>query len=81
MNAKRNLNIPEQAQWLSGIVGSGSWFFISAEKSQYRIQRLSSEGKLECDRLFTVDNNTFDLNILNWKESLNACLSEINKIK
>ena len=63
MNAKRNLNIPEKAQWLSGTVGSGSWFFISAKKSKYRIQRFSPEGKLECDRIFTIDNCTFDLHI------------------
>jgi len=61
MNSKRNINIPEKAQWLSGPIGSGSWFFITTEKSQYRIQRFSPEGKLECDRLFAVDNNTFDL--------------------
>ena len=63
MHPKRNINIPKKAQWLSGTIGSGSWFFISAKKSQYRIQRFSPEGKLECDRLFTVDNNAFDLHI------------------
>jgi len=63
MKSKRNINIPDKAQWLSGSVGSGSWFFISDKKSYYRIQRFSLEGKLECDRLFTVDNSTFDLNI------------------
>jgi len=61
MKSKRNLNIPEKAQWLSGTVGSGSWFFISAEKSHYRIQRFCSEGNLECDKIFTVDNSTFDI--------------------
>ena len=39
MKSKRDINIPDKAQWLSGTVGSGSWFFISAEKSKYRIQR------------------------------------------
>lgn len=62
MKSKRDINIPDKAQWLSGI-GSGSWFFISAEKSKYRIQRFSPDGKLECDRIFTVDNNAFDLHI------------------
>ena len=63
MKSKINLNISDKAQWLSGTVGSGSWFFISAEKSRYRIQRYCPEGKLECDRIFTVDNSTFDLRI------------------
>tara|TARA_B100000768_G_C11175261_1_gene330537 strand:- start:213 stop:491 length:279 start_codon:yes stop_codon:yes gene_type:complete len=63
MKSKSNINIPEKAQWLSGTVGSGSWFFISDEKSKYRIQRISSDGKLECDRLFKVDNNAFDLHV------------------
>jgi len=63
MKSKRDINIPEKAQWLSGTVGSGSWFFISAEKRKYRIQRFSAERKLECDRIFIVDNSTFDLHI------------------
>ena len=63
MKSKINLNISDKAQWLSGTVGSGSWFFISAEKSKYRIQRYCPEGKLECDRIFTVDNSAFDLRI------------------
>ena len=63
MNSKKNVNIPEKAQWLSGTVGSGSWFFISVEYSKYRIQRFCPEGKLECDRIFTVDNSDFDLHI------------------
>ena len=63
MKSKRNINIPEKAQWLSGTVGSGSWFFIFFEKNQYRIQRFSPEGIIECDRLFRVDDSTFDLHI------------------
>ena len=63
MKSKRHINIPEKAQWLSGTVGSGSWFSITDEKNKYRIIRFSPEGKLECDRLFTVDNIDFDLNI------------------
>ena len=63
VNSKRHINIPEKAQWLSGSVGSGSWFFITYEKNKFRIQRFSTEGKLECDRLFKTDNITFDLHI------------------
>jgi len=63
MKSNRDINIPGKAQWLSGTVGSGSWFFISAEKNKYRIQRFCPEGKLECDRIFTVDDSAFDLDI------------------
>jgi len=63
MKSKRHINIPGNAQWLSGTVGSGSWFSITDEKNKYRIKRFSPEGKLECDRIFTVDNSTFDLDI------------------
>ena len=63
MKSKRHINIPGNAQWLSGTVGSGSWFSITDEKNKYRIKRFSPEGKLECDRIFTVDNSNFDLNI------------------
>ena len=63
MKSKIHINIPKKAQWLSGTVGSGSWFSIAEEGNKYRIQRFSPEGKLECDRLFTTDNITFDLNI------------------
>ena len=63
MKSKRHINIPGNAQWLSGTVGSGSWFSITDEKNKYRIKRFSPEGKLECDRIFTVDNSAFDLHI------------------
>jgi len=55
------INIPVNSQWLSG-TGAGSWFAIAIELKQYRIKRFSPEGKLECDRLFTVDNDSFDIN-------------------
>ena len=63
IKSKRHINIPGNAQWLSGTVGSGSWFSITDEKNKYRIKRFSPEGKLECDRIFTVDNSAFDLHI------------------
>ena len=63
MNPKRHINIPESAQWLSGSVGSGSWFFLSTKGNDYQIKRFSPEGILECDRFFTVDNKAFDINI------------------
>ena len=35
-----NMKIPKNSQWLGGI-GSGSWFFIERQKSDYRIKRFS----------------------------------------
>jgi hypothetical protein len=54
------INIPSDSQWLSG-VGAGSWFTMETEQQEYRIKRFSPEGKLECDRLFTVDDNSFKI--------------------
>ena len=55
-------NIPNKAQWLAG-VGAGSWFVIEIDLKKYRIKRFSPEGILECDRLFIVDKDDFDINI------------------
>tara|TARA_B110000444_G_C18795829_1_gene574810 strand:+ start:931 stop:1215 length:285 start_codon:yes stop_codon:yes gene_type:complete len=53
-------NIPSSSQWLSGI-GAGSWFTISKDENKYRIKRFSSEGTLECDRLFVSKIKGFDI--------------------
>ena len=54
-------NIEETAQLLIGI-GASSWFHISKEKENYRITRHSEKGKLECSRIFTVNDSTFNIN-------------------
>ena len=54
-------NIEETAQLLIGI-GASSWFHISKEKKNYRITRYSEKGKLECSRIFAVDDSTFNIN-------------------
>ena len=46
--------IPPDSQWLSGSVGSGSWFFMQKEEQNYRIIRYSLEGVIECSRLFNT---------------------------
>ena len=53
-------NIPSTSQWISGI-GAGSWFHISKERKRYRIKRFSKEGDLECDRVFGVEPEDFDI--------------------
>ena len=58
-------NIPDSAQWLGG-VGAGSWFVLhhdnSMGKYQYRVQRFSMSGELECDALFYLEDAIIDMN-------------------
>ena len=54
-------NIKETAQLLKGIAAS-SWFAIKSEDDLYRIERFSTDGRLECSRLFIAEPNTFDIN-------------------
>ena len=58
---KRLENISGKAQLISG-VGASSWFTIKQENKAYRIERFSSDGELECSRLFDVTPSSFDLN-------------------
>ena len=55
-------NISKKAQLIEGI-GASSWFTIVAEQDRYRIERFSTEGELECSRLFEAEPNTFDANL------------------
>ena len=54
-------NIQETAQLIKGI-GASSWFTIKSEGDLYRIERFSTDGELECSRLFMAEPNTFDIN-------------------
>ena len=54
-------NIPKNAQLIKGL-GASSWFTIIAEKQNYRIERFSLDGTLECSGLFKVDSKKFDIN-------------------
>lgn len=56
----RPKNISEKAQLISGI-GASSWFTIAKEKESFRIERFSPEGELECSRLFSVQQDGFDI--------------------
>ena len=58
---QKNEKIPEGSQWLGGI-GAGSWFHLSKQNDQYKIERFSDAGELECSNLFKVEKTSFDIN-------------------
>ena len=58
---QKNEKIPEGSQWLGGI-GAGSWFYLSKQNDQYKIERFSDAGEVECSNLFKVDQTIFDIN-------------------
>lgn len=53
-------NISEKAQLIKGI-GASAWFTITKENKLFRIERFSSEGELECSRLFRSKPSGFDI--------------------
>ena len=55
---ERSSAIPNHAQWLLG-QGAGTWFCIDKTDNinRYNIKRYSPEGKLECDRIFSIEKN------------------------
>jgi hypothetical protein len=55
---KKSESIPTHSQWLLG-QGAGGWFSIEKESklNQYRIQRFSPKGNLDCDRVFEIEEN------------------------
>tara|TARA_B100000902_G_scaffold32403_1_gene38776 strand:- start:3904 stop:4179 length:276 start_codon:yes stop_codon:yes gene_type:complete len=61
MNPKLPSNIHKDSQFIYGI-GASSWFYIKPEKKNYRIERYSEEGELECSLIFSVKNQGFDIN-------------------
>jgi len=58
-------SIPQNAQWLSG-QGVGTWFYIEPTiiSNEYRIQRFTPEGVMDCNRIFKIEENNvgFDIN-------------------
>jgi hypothetical protein len=61
MNIEKPQNIDSNAQLIKGI-GASSWFTIKSEGDLYRIERFSTDGELECSRLFRAEPNTFHIN-------------------
>ena len=61
MNIEKPQNIDSSSQLIKGI-GASSWFTIKSEGDLYRIERFSTDGELECSRLFIAEPNTFNIN-------------------
>ncbi|SFD15694.1 hypothetical protein SAMN04487987_10582 [Algibacter pectinivorans] len=53
-----------KAQWLSGIA-AGAWFelYDLETKSDYRFRRISAYGNIDCDAVFTVEDDGFNANL------------------
>ena len=56
--------LPNHCQWLSG-QGAGAWFCIdkATVKNQYLIKRFSANGKLDCEGIFEIEDNTVKFDI------------------
>jgi hypothetical protein len=61
MNIEKPQNIDSSSQLIKGI-GASSWFTIKSEGDLYRIERFSTDGELECSRLFRAKPSTFNIN-------------------
>ena len=57
-------HLPKHCQWLTG-QGAGVWFCLDKieNKNQYQIKRFSSEGNLDCDREFMIEESNFTFDI------------------
>lgn len=54
-------NLPPTAKWLAG-EGAGSWFVIEMENDfQYKIDRFSPKGHIECTGLFRSTSKKIDM--------------------
>lgn len=56
----RPQKISGKAQLIKG-TGASSWFTIVEENELFRIERFSTDGELECSRLFAVTPSSFDV--------------------
>tara|TARA_B110000285_G_C14542758_1_gene345727 strand:+ start:220 stop:519 length:300 start_codon:yes stop_codon:yes gene_type:complete len=57
---ERHFNISDKAKWLAG-EGAGSWFTIEVVNGgKYLIMRFSQDGILECQSVFS-SNNDFEI--------------------
>jgi len=63
LKPKYNAVKAEHAQWLSGIA-AGAWFEIYDldSKSEYRFRRISPYGNIDCDGIYKLDLEGFDIN-------------------
>ncbi len=51
-------NVPNHSQWVLG-QGAGCWFSIdrTEQENKYTIKRYASNGSLDCNRTFDVEEN------------------------
>lgn len=54
----------DHAQWLSGIA-AGAWFelYKTEKPLEYRFRRISPYGNIDCDALFTVEDEAFNYDL------------------
>lgn len=62
LKSKPNEVKAEHAQWLSGIA-AGAWFEIYnlADDVEYRFRRISPYGNIDCDGIYKVNDDSFDI--------------------
>lgn len=62
LKPKHNEVKASHAQWLGGIA-AGAWFEIYdlASKTEYRFRRISPYGNIDCDGVYKIDNDEFDI--------------------
>ena len=56
--------LSNNAQWLGGI-GAGVWFEIYdlSHVNEFRLRRISPYGNVDCDGVFKIDSDGFDINV------------------
>lgn len=54
-------DLHKKAQWLSGIA-AGAWFELHdlENNKEYRFRRISPYGNIDCDAVFSIDDDAFD---------------------
>lgn len=64
LQPKQNNVKAQHAQWLSGIA-AGAWFELYAleSKTQYRFRRISPYGHIDCDGIYILRDEGFDINL------------------
>ncbi|BAO76240.1 DUF6695 family protein [Winogradskyella sp. PG-2] len=64
LKPKHNEVKAEHAQWLSGIA-AGAWFEIYDldSKTEYRFKRVSPYGNIDCDGIYKLNTEGFDINL------------------
>lgn len=62
LEPKHNDVKAQHAQWLSGIA-AGAWFelYDLDERTEYRFRRISPYGNIDCDAVFKVNDECFDM--------------------